>query len=313
MKSTWLKSKVNMNIVLANNGDMLQNEHSNKAEQCQTFGICPSAAALPSTRHRRLLFSLSSTNSAKDNIFAPTRPQLLWDQGKLRPEVLPSSSLCQSPLRGASTPLAGQRGCPHPTGVTVTLKPTDSAVPAGLGGCRAEPTAPGQKGSVASDMQRFGAFPGPDSLIPAIIATAGKGSFLGSCKMTGIYREEPGGITAPRPGRTRHPLGVGWVHLSHTGSFAPLSCPKEREGGMEGLDVVALPISPSVSCPEAPSLHGAGTAVSLQGQSQRGGHSSRNGALGRAKGSSDNEGTRCFDPCALTGPVAPPQPLSHRS
>lgn len=80
------------------------------------------------------------------------------------------------------------------------------------------------------------------SLIPAIIAT-GKGSFLGSCKMTEIYWEEPGGITTPWPGRTRHRLGVGWVHLSHTpAALPPVPARRcEREGEMKGLDVVALP------------------------------------------------------------------------
>lgn len=160
------------------------------------------------------------------------------------------------------------------------MKHADRTCPCGLRGLqlRAVPTA-----SAASAMQRFGAFPRPGSLIPAIIATTGKGSFLGSCKTTEIYREEPGGITTPWPGRTRHRLGVGWVHLSHTLAASPpvpaRRC-EDREGDTKGSDVVAVPSATLRVLPRAPSLRGAGTAASLQGQSWQGGHRGRNGALG---------------------------------
>lgn len=124
------------------------------------------------------------------------------------------------------------------------MKHTDSARPCRARGLQlsAIPTAPGQKGFAASDMQRFGGFPGPDSLIPAIIATTGKGSFFGSCKITEIYWEEPGGITTPWPGRTRHHLGVGWVLLSQRQLRCPVPARRceDREGEMKGSDVVAV-------------------------------------------------------------------------
>lgn len=153
-----------------------------------------------------------------------------------------------SGIRGAETRSAAlliplpepSQGCQRGSGQAEVMSPphwgdlehTDTARPCRAGGCSQGCThSPCAEGSAAADMQRSGPFPGPDNLIPAIIAATGKGSFLGSCEMTEIYREEPGGKTTPWPRRARHSLGVGWVHLSHSSSFTALLLPKGARRG----------------------------------------------------------------------------------
>lgn len=73
---------------------------------------------------------LSSANSAKENIFAPVKPQLLWDRGSCTRGCFPPGPSARALPGVPSTALARQRRCPHPkrpvtalarTGMTATF------------------------------------------------------------------------------------------------------------------------------------------------------------------------------------------------
>ena len=196
--------------------------------------------ALPSTRHRHLLFSAELHKLGQGECFCSNKTAAALGPGELYPGVLPSQSLCQSPPQGPEHS-SGQaevmsppkeacyslgkdwddsdllRDLETPQGIQMVL------IPAGPRGCGSAPYPHplGEKGSGLSDKQSFEGFPWPDSFIPAITAMTGKGIFFGSHKSIGKRKE-----ASPHPVEDWVPLGFVLGALLTRAASQPCSCPK---------------------------------------------------------------------------------------
>lgn len=186
---------------------------------------------------------LSFPNSAKENIFAPTKPQLLWDQRSRTQGCFSPVPSARAFPRVPSTAPGRQRRRPHlgrpvialaRTGMAatfcVTLKhPSEYRRCSSLQGCGSAPYPRplGEKGSCYSDIQKFEGFPWPNSLLPAITAVTGKGIvFLEATRSAGSVgkRQE----ASPHPVDGRGPLGFVLAALLTLtpAALQPCSCPK---------------------------------------------------------------------------------------